>query len=332
MLSLELASDGGYILGGYSYSGISGDKTQASQGLSDYWIVKTNANGIKQWDSRFGGSEDDWLNSLDQTLDGGYILGGLSESGISGDKTQPSQGHHDYWIVKTDVNGIKQWDARYGGDWTDWLYSIDQTSDGGYILGGLSNSGISGDKTQESQGGDDYWIVKTDANGLKQWDTEFGGWQHDWLFSLQQTSDDGYILGGRSLSGMNGDKTQPNWDTIPDYYGNFASDYWIVKITREFGVGIAGYEKNAVACSVFPNPADDVFYLNLTTKVDLNGIAKIEVVNLLGQIIHSQNAMILNGKLQQEIQLSSTTAEGTYLVKVSINDQTYASQISYLKQ
>src|SRR5204863_448998 len=154
--ALQQTADGGYILGGYSSSGISGDKTQASQGGLDYWIVKTDANGVKQWDARFGGSSDDFLYSLQQTADGEYILGGDSYSGISGDKTQTSQGDNDYWIVRTDANGIKQWDARFGGSDFDFLYSLQQTADGGYILGGLSNSGISGNKTQASQGGYDY--------------------------------------------------------------------------------------------------------------------------------------------------------------------------------
>jgi hypothetical protein len=122
----------------------------------------------KQWDARFGGSDYDDLYSLQQTADGGYILGGYSYSGISGDKTQASQGGADYWIVKTDAGGVKQWDARFGGNSDDYLWSLQQTADGGYILGGYSSSGISGDKTQASQGSlgyPDYWIVKTDADG-----------------------------------------------------------------------------------------------------------------------------------------------------------------------
>src|SRR5258705_7530446 len=70
---------------------------------------------VKQWDVRFGGDNYDALTSLQQTADGGYILGGHSLSGISGDKTQASQGGYDYWIVKTDAGGVKQWDARFGG-------------------------------------------------------------------------------------------------------------------------------------------------------------------------------------------------------------------------
>src|SRR6185295_12077033 len=84
---------------------------------------------------------------------------------------------------------LKQWDATFGGSDYDYLYSLQQTAEGGYILGGRSYSGISGDKTQASQGGCDYWIVKTDANGVKQWDATFGGSDYEYLNSLQQTAD-----------------------------------------------------------------------------------------------------------------------------------------------
>jgi hypothetical protein len=220
LFSLQQTTDGGYILAGYSKSGISGDKTQASRGGFDYWMVKTNSTGVKQWDVSFGGTENDFLFSIQQTADGGYILGGYSESGISGDKTQDSQGGSDYWIVKADANGIKQWDARFGGSDNEELYYIQQTSDGGYMLGGSSFSGSSGDKTQDSQGGADYWIVKTDANGIKQWDARFGGTGYDYVRSIQQTIDGGFILGGHSVSEISGDITKAS---------EGGNDYWIVK-------------------------------------------------------------------------------------------------------
>ncbi|MBX7141223.1 MAG: hypothetical protein K1X63_09110 [Chitinophagales bacterium] len=169
-------ADGGYIFGGGASSGISGDKTQSnwdtvgSNGYytADYWIVKTDSDGIKQWDARFGGTDNDFLYCLQQTADKGYILTGSSSSGISGNKTQESQGGYDYWIVKTDSMGVKQWDARFGGLNDDFAHFVQLASDGGYILGGYSDSGIGGDKTQECQGMQDYWIVKTDSNGIKQ--------------------------------------------------------------------------------------------------------------------------------------------------------------------
>jgi len=222
---LQQTTDGGYILGGYSFSGIGGDKSEANWGGNDYWIVKTDSLGVMQWDKDFGGTDYDYLSSVQQTADGGYILGGLSASGISGNKTLANWGYFDYWIVKIDSLGNVQWDRDFGGTDDDELYSLQQTADNGYILGGYSISVISGDKTELGCGNGDYWVVKTDSLGVKQWDKDFGGGDIDALYSLLQTADGGYILAGSSSSSANCDKTQGTWGDL---------DYWIVK-TDSFG-------------------------------------------------------------------------------------------------
>ena len=219
--SLQQTSDGGYILGGWSVSDVSGNKTSANFGGEDYWLVKLDANGIKQWDKSFGGSSNDVLSSLQQTTDGGYILGGSSYSGISGNKTSAGFGDRDYWVVKVDANGDKQWDKSFGGTNYDRLLCIQQTADGGYIVGGYSRSGASGNKTSVAFGADDYWVMKLDANGNKEWDKSFGGSNPDLLFCLQQTSDGGYVLGGLSSSAPSGNKTSAGFGL---------DDYWVVKL------------------------------------------------------------------------------------------------------
>ena len=221
LYSLQPTKDGGYILGAYSSSGISGDKSQAAKGANDYWVVKLDANGNKLWDRSYGAAGDDILFSIKQTTDGGYILGGQSDSNIGGDKSQASRGYSDYWFVKIDSVGNKEWDKTYGGNGGDWPWSLQQTSDGGYIMGGQSNSGISGDKSQASSGPYDYWVVKLDAAGNKMWDKTYGGIRYDIRPALQQTSDGGYILGGWSNSGLGGDVSQPS---------KGLDDYWVVKI------------------------------------------------------------------------------------------------------
>ncbi|QQR96490.1 MAG: hypothetical protein IPJ93_07825 [Bacteroidota bacterium] len=150
----------------------------------------------------------DELYSIQQTSDGGYILGGRSNSDISGDKTENSQGDFDYWVVKLDASGNIQWQNTIGGNNSDYLTSIQQTTDGGYILGGYSRSSISGDKTEDNQGPDDYWVVKLDPTGNIQWQNTIGGNSVDQLTSIQQTNDRGYILGGWSLSNISIDKTE----------------------------------------------------------------------------------------------------------------------------
>jgi hypothetical protein len=167
---------------------------------------------VKQWDYRFGGTNDENLYYFQQTNDGGYILGGASNSDSSGDRTQQSRGNFDYWIVKTDSIGNKQWDKRFGGADVDYLFCIQESYDGGYVLGGSTYSYLSGDISQAAHGLADYWIVKIDSVGNKLWDKRFGGTKDDWLYSLKQTTDGGYILGGQTNSGISGDVSQPNWD------------------------------------------------------------------------------------------------------------------------
>jgi hypothetical protein len=226
LFSIQQTTDGGYFLGGYSYSNISGDKTENAIGNRDYWIVKTDSLGNIQWQNTIGGNDDDILNSVEQSADGGFILGGWSMSNISGDKTENSNGSSDYWIVKTNASGNVQWQNTIGGNNGDKLTSIKQTTDGGYILGGCSVSNISGDKMENNIGGGDYWIVKTDSSGNIQWQNTIGGSSGDALISIQQTADEDYILGGTSESNISGDKTENN---IGIY-----EDYWIIKVTENY--------------------------------------------------------------------------------------------------
>ena len=218
---IQQTSDGGYILGGYSNSYNAGKKTEFLFELDDYWVVKLDAAGNIEWQKAIGGKADDNLMSVQQTSDGGYILGGYSNSHISGNKTEKSHGFYDYWVVKLDAAGNIQWQKTIGGGGYDYLIFTQQTSDGGYILGGYSSSGISGDKTEKSYGVNDYWVVKLDASGSIQWQKSFGGMDDDYLISIRQTSDGAYILGGSSESYDSGNKTQ----SAKGYL-----DYWVVKL------------------------------------------------------------------------------------------------------
>src|SRR5260221_327491 len=103
---------------------------------------------VKQWDHRFGGTDEDDLTSIQQTRDSGYILGGISVTDSNQDVSQHTRGFYDYWVIKVDSAGNKQWDKRYGGSNYDALYALQQTNDGGYIFGGFTNSDSSGDISQ----------------------------------------------------------------------------------------------------------------------------------------------------------------------------------------
>nr|MBK9650938.1 T9SS type A sorting domain-containing protein [Bacteroidota bacterium] len=221
LTSIAPSSDGGYVLGGRSQSDITGDKTEYCIGYRDYWIVKIDSVGNIVWQNTIGGSSNDELNCVCPSLDGGYLLGGWSESDISGDKTENSNGVDDYWVVKIDSLGAIVWQNTIGGSSSDKLNCITSSPDGGFVLGGYSDSYISNDKTENSNGGYDYWVVKIDSVGNIVWQNTIGGGTNDLLYSVTPSPDAGYVLGGYSYSNISGDKTENN---------NGQSDYWVVKI------------------------------------------------------------------------------------------------------
>jgi hypothetical protein len=214
-------SDGGFLLGGTSSSAPSGNKTSSAYGNADMWIVKIDVSGNKVWETSFGGIGDDILSDIKQTADGGFIIGGFSSSSVSGNKLAANYGQNDYWVVRLDSNGQKLWDKSFGSTGDDQLFSVLQRTDGGFLLSGSAESGVSGNKTNAGFGSLDLWLVALDSGGNKIWEKSYGGTSGESFGACIPTSDGGYLLGGRSYSGASGNKTS----------GNFGSqDYWIVKL------------------------------------------------------------------------------------------------------
>jgi hypothetical protein len=171
--SIQQTTDDGYIITGYTNSW-----------LNDVYLIKTDGNGDSLWTKTFGGINEDYGYSVQQTTDGGYIICGYTESFGSVDK--------DVYLIKTDGNGTEQWSKTLGGTGIDLGRSVQQTTDGGYIItGGTSSFG---------NGSMDVYLIKTDGNGVEQWNQTFGGTEHDEGFSVQQTTDGGYIITGRTAS------------------------------------------------------------------------------------------------------------------------------------
>jgi hypothetical protein len=212
--SIRQTADGGYIVAGYSKS-TDGD-VAGNHGRDDSWIVKLDAGGNFLWQKSLGGSGSDSASSIQQTADGGYIVAGYSNS-TDGD-VAGNHSLHNCWIVKLDAEGKFFWQKSLGGSGFDYATSIQQTTDGGYIIAGSSNS--------NSTGGDvfdhsdyDCWIVKLDAEGKLLWQKSLGGSGSDYASSIQQTVDGEYIISGSSNSN-NGD--------VVGNHGN--ADSWVAKL------------------------------------------------------------------------------------------------------
>lgn len=246
LTSLNKTTDGGYILGGYSISNISFDKTENSNGY-DYWVVKINSSGSIVWQNTITADNNDYLTSIIQTSDGGYLVGGYTNSQLSGDKTDYNHNYYDYdfWVLKLNSSGNIIWQKTLGGTNDEKLSTVIQTRDHGYLLGGFSNSNKSGNKTEDSKGGWDYWMIKLDNNGDVLWDKTVGGDRGDSLYSLIQLSSGGYLLSGISNSNSNtGDKMVGN---------RGGTDYWVLKLDESLNIvwqRTLGGQQNDVAKSI----------------------------------------------------------------------------------
>jgi hypothetical protein len=177
--AVQQTSDDGYIVIGNTESyGIR---------FNDIWLIKFDFLGNVQWNRTFDGEGRDYGHSVQQTMDGGFILVGVKESW--------EEAEDDLWLIKTDSLGIEEWNQSFGGDSLENGRSVQQTTDGGYI--------ITGDTVSYGAGGADVWLIKTDSFGNKQWDKTFGGRYGDIGESVQQTSDGGYIIVANTFSYSN---------------------------------------------------------------------------------------------------------------------------------
>ncbi|WAG62450.1 hypothetical protein [Clostridium estertheticum] len=203
--SVQQTSDGGYIAAGCSESTDGDFAGVGNKGSLDATLIKFNKNGTTEWIKDIGGKNIDRFYSVQQTLDGGYIAAGYSESS-NGDFTGVgNKGSADAILVKFDKNGTIEWTKATWGGLNDYFRSVQQTSDGGYIAAGNSESG-NGDFTGVNKGSADAILVKFDKSGTTEWIKDVGGSDSDGLSSVQQTSDGGYIAVAHSAS-IDGDFT-----------------------------------------------------------------------------------------------------------------------------
>ena len=191
---IQQTSDGGYILAGWTLL--------PGVGAWDFWLLKIDDTGEEEWRKTIGGPSDERAASVQETADGGYIVvGGTDSYGL---------GDWDFWVVKTDENGEEQWRKTFGGPDGDIAFSVQQTTDGGYIVAGWTMSYVAE--------GWDFWLVKTDVAGEREWSKIFGGAGDDGAFCVQQTCDGGYVVAGGTES-----------------YGAGGEDCWIIKTDDRAG-------------------------------------------------------------------------------------------------
>jgi len=220
-------NDGGFIITGYT-------RSFGSMSGRNVLLIKTDSNGNEEWINAYGGNDDDEGYSVQQTLDGGYIVCGLTKSF--------GAGNMDVYLIKTDSLGNQEWTKTFGGLNDDEGYSVLQTGDGGYIIAGVTSSFSAGSR--------DLFLIKTDASGNLSWQKNIGGLSSDGAWEIQHTLDGGFIIAGWTLSfgaGVFGDAWLVKTDSLGNeqwnksFGGSDVDRAYSVQQTDDGGYILTGY-------------------------------------------------------------------------------------------
>lgn len=290
--SVVQTTDGGYILAGYTNS--------FGAGGSDFYLVKTDANGDSLWTRTFGGSYSDFAFSVQQTTDGGYIIAGdWNYWGEGGDTCR-------IYLVKTDASGDTEWARTFGHGVGNFAYSVQQTTDGGYIVAGWT--------WPVGSNGYDFYLMKTDVTGNELWTRTFGGWADDRAYSVEQTTDGGYILAGFTTS-----------------FGAGGKDFWLVKTGPELAAEpqVTLVPQQVALYPNYPNPFNPSTTLRFAlpqlsqVSVDVFDISGRKVKNLYsGTLAPGEHTVTWN---------CPNCASGVYFARLQAGGQVMQQKMVLLK-
>lgn len=303
-----------------------------------------------EWQKSLGGTYDDYAYYIQQTTDGGFVVAGnsLSNNGdVSG-----NHGYYDYWIVKLkfspggievcnklddDCDGsidegvlITYYSDNDGDNYGDANNSVSSCAPvSGYVIDNTdcddNNSSINPSATEICNNLDDNCINGID-DGLI-FITYYADTDGDNYGDAGNSIDacapvSGYITENTDCDDTNADVNPGATEITSNGIDDDCDGY-----VDEFGVGVSSIDQTENRLSVFPNPTDGKFVIELELSDEITSDATIEVINLLGQVMQSQKTSIVKGKLQEEIQFSNEEAEGMYLVKVTTNEIEFTKQI-----
>jgi len=358
--SVKQASDGGYIVTGFSES--SDGDISSSNGWLDFWVIKISSTGDLIWEKTFGGTGIDQSTDIQLTSDGGFIVVGTTTSN-NGDVSS-NNGDYDFWIIKISNIGDLIWEKTYGGTGEDVARSVKQTNDGSFIVAGFTKS--SDGDVSNLIGEEDFWVIKLSENGNLIWEKTFGGTQSDTAWYVQLSSDNNIIVVGSTYS--------DDGDVSINQGGE---DVWVIKIsqngdlhwektiggsgdeagrsiqeTNDGGIIISGYTfsndgditinqgeydslviklgsdnlykpnfNNQQSVDLYPNPVEN--FLNIDVK-NYNPNQEIKIIDVLGNTLNSQ--VLMDSKNKIDI---SSLSNGVYLV--IFKDKNYSKITKIIK-
>ncbi len=345
--SARQTADGGYVIVGYTES--------YGPGVSAAWLIKTDDEGAVSWSKTYGGDSYDWGESVRQTDDLGYVIAGNTYSYGAGSR--------DAWLIKTDSAGTAIWTEAFGGSDSDGGRTVELCNDGGYIFTGYTRS--------FGAGGDDVWLVKTDADGDTLWTRTFGGNDDDGGEFVLQTVDGGYMIAGHteSFSTGGGDDlwlirtdgegealwTLPLGDDGHDWgrsvqetsdggfivvgdtydYWNGEYDIWLVRLaapTTPVPPGQNPFERTSI--HNYPNPCNPSTTIELVTPGP--GHVTLDVFDLRGRRVRQFAGMELPSGRHQFMwdgtdDSGRAVSTGKYLLRAVVNHTTVTGHVILLK-
>ncbi|AEE20252.1 hypothetical protein Krodi_2274 [Dokdonia sp. 4H-3-7-5] len=200
--SVTISAAGSTLAAGYTTKAITDDAT--TLGDKDFYVASYGKTGNLEWSTTIGGAKDDQIVKTIATQDGGFILGGISESGIGGTKTTKNLGGTDWWVVKIDSHGNILWQRSFGNFTDDKLTSLQELDNGDILLGG-TKAIIAKNQYRTTQNGgvtEDFSIIKINKVGIVRWELELGGSGKEYLTSALQKENNEVIISGMSYADL----------------------------------------------------------------------------------------------------------------------------------
>ena len=303
-------TDNGVIMAGYSNSPISFTKSQPSQGLYDYWVLKVDSVGRKIWDKTIGGQGDDYAYSVCSMpgLNNGYLVGGFSFSGISGNKSEANRGQDDFWAIRITELGSVAWDRTFGGDLEDELARVMISRQNEILLSGTSYSTLSGDKTELNLGAEQTWMILCDTSGNKILDKTFFTTGHDEYGQVISDFQGCYTSINYTLSDTGGYRTFSN---------NGGGDIWISKVCP-FSVGVEEMESTKNYLKANYNATSGMLEVVAIGPISTN--STFQIFNVNGQLIEEEKTISIKSPSKINFNVEGLSS-GVYLLRwITKND------------
>lgn len=306
--SIQQTTDGGYIVAGSAQSN-NGDVSGLHGGNADWWVVKLNSAGSISWQKCFGSTLTESAYSVIQTSDGGYAVTGYAAYN-DGDVVAPTFLYDHFWIIKTDASGNLSWQKVYGGNGYDVARSIRQTTDGGYIVAGHSDSPNSGNVNgNASYIFDNVWVIRLNTSGSLLWQKKMGGELQDQAWDVRQTTDGGYVIVGNTNSTTGDVSPRPN-----DF------DLWVVKLGPDGALPVtfqnfsAALTEGAVRCKWQTLNETNTRLFEIERSVNGNDFINVGTVNAVGNSTQPTDYSF------DDLSISSLTGKLFYRLRIVDND------------